>query len=97
MIDLLLSYGVDARSMDDAGWTALDEATWWGRQDLVDFFASRGIFSWQDPPDCPLRSKNRPSLIKSALEEAFRDMRPNDKLWLEFSLPIMRFSLFYLG
>jgi hypothetical protein len=36
-------------------------------------------------------------LIVSALEEAFRDMRRNDTLWIEYSLPIIRFSLFCLG
>ena len=96
MMDLLLENGADPRAMDDAGWTTLDEANWRGRQDLVDYLEARGIYAWQDPPECPLPSKDRPILVRSALQEAFRDMRKDDKLWYEYTLPILRFSLFYL-
>jgi ankyrin repeat protein len=96
LMELLLANGTDPRVMDVNGWTALDEATWRGRQDIVEVFARHGVFAWQDPPDCPLPSKDRASLVKSALEIAFRDFQPGDNNWLEFAVPIVRFSCFYL-
>ena len=96
LMELLLASGTDPRVLDVNWWTALDKATWRGRQDIVEVFARHGVFAWQGPPDCPLPSKDRASLVKSALEIAFHEFQPGDNNWLEFAVPIVRFSCFYL-
>ena len=95
LLPLLIRSSKDPRAMDDNGWTALDEATWRGQDDIVKIFANHGIYAGQIPDDCILRSKDRPTLVKSALELAFHDMRYEES-WFEYALPIIRFSFFYL-
>lgn len=96
LLPKLIQLSEDPRAMDDNGWTPLDEANWRGRTDIEGIFANFGVFPWQIPKGCILPSKDRKTLIKSALELAFHDMR-RDESWLEYALPNLRYSFFYLS
>jgi ankyrin repeat protein len=95
LLPLLIKLSKNPRTMDDNGWTPLDEAIWRGRDDIEAIFADHGIYASQIPDDCILRSKDRQTLVKSALELAFHDMR-REESWLEYALPNLRYSFFYL-
>ncbi|KAK5441925.1 hypothetical protein LTS15_011190 [Exophiala xenobiotica] len=95
LLPKLIRLSKDPRAMDDNGWTPLDEAIWRGRTDIEAIFAEFGILASQIPEGCILPSKDRKTLVKSALELAFHDMQ-RDESWLEYALPNLRYSFFYL-
>lgn len=94
---LLIDHKTDPYQLDDAGWSTYDEAVWRDCDDIVQYLERCGITSAKDPPDCPLKDKSRLGLIKTALGEAFRDKNPETTAWMEYALPIIRFSAFHLG
>jgi ankyrin repeat protein len=97
MIDLLITHKTDPYHLDDAGWSTRDEAVWRGCTDIVQHLETLGITAERDPPNCPLKDKSETGLRKAALGEAFRDSQPGNIQWLEYTLPIIRFSCFRLG